>query len=130
MREQISFFTGIIGGVVGYFLGGLDVLLSVFVTILILDTLSGMLKAWHSGDYESKEFRKGVFNKCGYLVAVILAVQIDLLMGGKGLLRDAVLTGFIANEGMSIIENLGDLGVQFPNKLTNAIKSLNNDDKK
>ena len=130
MREQISFIVGLVGGFFGYFLGGLDVLLSVFATILVLDTLAGMLKAWNKGEYESKIFRKGIFNKCGYLIAILLAVQIDILMGGSGLLRNAVLTGFIANEGMSIMENLGALGIKFPAKFKNAIKSLKENNKK
>lgn len=124
MREQISAFFGVCAGVVAYFLGGFDAMLSVFVTILILDTFTGMLKAWNAGKYESSEFRKGMVHKISYLLGIILSTQIDKLVGSNGVLRDAVITFFIFNESMSIIENIGEMGVDFPPILTNAIKSL------
>lgn len=127
MREQISGGLAVVAGIASYFLGGLDALISVFATVWILDTATGMLKSWNNGNYESKKFREGIIKKIGYIIGIILSVQLDTLAGGSGILRNAVLTFFIANEGMSIIENLGDMGVKFPNALTNAVKSLNKD---
>lgn len=124
MREQISLIAGAIMGAVAYFVGGFDPLITVFATILVLDTLTGMLKAWNSGQYESQKFRKGIIHKFSYIIGIILAVQFDLLMGGSGVLRDAVVSFFVANEAMSILENLGDMGVRFPAVFENAIKSL------
>lgn len=124
MREQISAILGVIGGAIAYFVGGFDSLMSVFVTIWVLDTLAGMLKALNNGVYESKKFRQGLVRKISYVIGIVLAVQLDILSGGSGVLRNALLTFFIANEGMSIIENLGEMGVGFPDVLTNAIKSL------
>lgn len=124
MREQISATLAVIVGGAAYFVGGFDPLLSVFVTILVLDTLTGMLKAWNSGTYESRLFRKGFIHKIGYIIGILFAVQMDILLGGTGAFRDAVITFFVANEGMSILENLGDMGVSFPAVIQNAIKSL------
>lgn len=124
MKEKVSLGMGLIGGLASYFLGGFDTILSVFVTILIADTLTGMLKAWNLGEYESKKFRSGFVKKVGYFIGVILAVQLDALMGNSGILRDAVLTFFIANEALSIVENMGQMGVKFPDQISNAIKSL------
>ena len=101
-------------------------LLSVFMTILIIDTLTGVLKAKNTGQYESSLFRKGFFRKTAYLLAVVLTVQIDLLTGSNGVWRDIILTFFTVNESISIIENLGELGVEFPAGFQNAIKSLSN----
>lgn len=129
MKEKISMGLGVIMGFVSYFMGGLDTLLSVFATILIVDTATGMLKAWNNGNYESKEFRKGFIKKSGYLLGIIMAVQIDKLIGDNGALRSAVLTFFIANESFSILENLGEMGVHFPKVFSNAIKSLNGEEK-
>lgn len=124
MREQISAIAGVIGGCVAYLVGGFDSLLSVFAVILILDTAAGMIKALKNGQYESKKFRSGIVNKLSYIIGIILAVQIDILMGGTGILRDSIITFFVANEAMSIIENLGEMGVVFPQIVQNAIKSL------
>lgn len=128
MREQISGVAAIIAGVASYFLGGLDSLISVFATILIIDTATGMLKGWNNGTYESKKFRQGFIKKIGYIIGIIFAVQLDVLAGSSGILRNAVITFFIANEGMSIIENLGEMGVNFPDVLKNAVKSLRDKD--
>lgn len=130
MRETISACSAFVVGIISYFVGGFDMLLSVFMTILIIDTLTGVLKAKNTGQYESSLFRKGFFRKTAYLLAVVLTVQIDLLSGSNGIWRDIILTFFTVNESISIIENLGELGVSFPAQFTDAIKSLQEKNKK
>lgn len=125
MKEKLSVCLGVVVGASSYLFGGFDTLLSVFITILIIDTVSGMLKAWNLGQYESSKFRSGFIKKSAYLLGIILAVQVDKLISGNSILRDAVLTFFTANESFSIIENLGQMGVKFPPALSNAIKTLN-----
>ena len=125
IKDKISIGLGVFMGFISYFLGGFDPLLTVFATILVVDTATGMLKAWNLGEYQSSKFRQGFIKKSGYLLGIILAVQIDILLQSSGALRDAVLTFFIANEAFSILENLGQMGVQFPSAFTNAIKALN-----
>ena len=104
--EKISIGSGVVMGIVSYLLGGLDPLLSVFSTILVVDTATGMLKALNLGEYQSSKFRKGFIKKSGYLLGIVLSVQIDIILASNGSLRDAVITFFIANESFSIIENL------------------------
>ena len=58
------------------------------------------------------------------MLAVILAVQLDRLIGDTGALRSALLFCLIANEGTSIVENLGEIGVPFPETIINAIYVL------
>ena len=124
MEAKYNTFLMLIGGVAGYFLGGIDSLLVVFATIIVVDTLTGMLKYWNLGEYSSSKFRQGMIKKMGYILAVILAVQLDIITGNTGALRTALLFTFIANESLSIIENLGVLGVQFPDSIMNAIEVL------
>ena len=130
MKETISAFSAFIVGAISYFVGGFDMLLSVFMTIIVIDTLTGILKAKNAGQYESSLFRKGFFRKTAYLLAVVLTVQVDLLVGSNGVWRDIILTFFTVNESISIIENLGELGVSFPAQFTDAIKSLQEKNKK
>ena len=127
IKNTLSTIAGLAVGCASYLVGGFDPIVSIFVTILIIDTLTGMLKAFNNGTYESKKFRQGFVKKSGYLLGVILTVQIDMLLKSNGTLRDAVLTFFIANESVSITENLGDMGVKFPEKFTKMIKSLQGD---
>ena len=97
MKEKLSVCLGVVVGASSYLFGGFDTLLSVFITILIIDTVSGMLKAWNLGQYESSKFRSGFIKKSAYLLGIILAVQVDKLISGNSILRDAVLTFFTAN---------------------------------
>lgn len=128
MKEKISMGMGVIMGILSYLLGGFDSLLTVFSIIILVDTVTGMLKAWNLGEYQSSKFRSGFVKKSGYLLGIMLTVQIDVMLDSNGALRDAVLTFFVVNESFSIIENLGQMGVVFPNVLTNALKVLKEKD--
>lgn len=129
MHDKLKYIIAALGGVLGYLFGGLDILLEVFAMILIIDTVTGMLKHFALGTYESKKFRQGLIKKSGYMLAIILAVQLDRLMGDTGALRSALLFLLIANEGTSIIENLGEIGVPFPEPIINSIAILRNKSK-
>ena len=129
MHDKLKYIIAALGGVLGYLFGGLDILLEVFAMIIIIDTVTGMLKHFALGTYESKKFRQGLIKKSGYMLAIILAVQLDRLMGDTGALRSALLFLLIANEGTSIIENLGEIGVPFPEPIINSIAILRNKSK-
>lgn len=129
MHDKLKYIIAALGGALGYLFGGLDILLEVFAMILIIDTVTGMLKHFALGTYESKKFRQGLIKKSGYMLAIILAVQLDRLMGDTGALRSALLFLLIANEGTSIIENLGEIGVPFPEPIINSIAILRNKSK-
>ena len=124
LNEESSLLLSLCGGFIGYFLGGSDALLIAFITVLVLDTISGMIQSYANGTYSSKLFRIGLLQKCGYMLAVILSVQLDKLIGDTGALRGALLLCFVANEGTSIIENLGELGIKFATPIMNAIAVL------
>lgn len=126
LNEKFVAIISFCGGVLGYFFGGLDILLNAFAITLAIDTLAGMIKSYLNGTYSSKLFRRGLFKKCGYMLAVILAVQLDKLVGDTGALRGAMLLFSVANEGTSIIENLGQIGIPFPKPIVNSIAVLRN----
>lgn len=127
MKEQVSVIGGVAVGATSWLVGGYDYLLSVFATIIIIDTLTGMLKAWNQGEYNSKLFRAGLVKKGGYIIGVMLVVQIDVLLKNSGFAvacRDATITLFTINEALSVLENLGGMGVEFPAFIQNSLKSL------
>lgn len=123
-NEKFIAIISFCGGVLGYFFGGLDVLLNTFMITLVVDTLTGMIKGFIKGTYSSKLFRMGLLKKCGYMLAVVLAVQLDRITGDTGALRGAMILFSVANEGTSVIENLGEIGIQFPEPVINAIAVL------
>ena len=121
-KFQLIFAT--IGGTIGYLIGGYDKLLMVFLSILLLDTATGMFKAWVGGEYSSSKCRKGFMKKTAYLFTVFLAVQLDILLGNTGTIRGACLVLFSVNEACSIVENVGQMGVSVPDVLKNALEVL------
>ena len=78
-----------------------------------------------TGSLESLAGWKGLCRKVGTLLLVLVAAQLDRVMGSE-FCRDAVVIGFLANEAISIIENVGLMGVPFPPILRKAIEVLKN----
>ena len=125
MKEEFYYALSICGAIAGYLFGGIDIMLKAFGMLLILDTISGMLRSYWNGTYRSRAFRKeGIPKIISYAIAIIMSVQLDILIGNTGALRAALLFCFIANEATSVVENLGEMGIPFPNKIVKAIAVL------
>lgn len=119
------------GGFLVSALGGWDVTLQVLVGFMAADYITGLVVAgvFHNsgktenGALESRAGFKGLVRKCGILLLVFLAVMLDRATG-YGFIRPAVCLFFIANEGLSILENLGLMGVPYPAFLKNMLEAL------
>ena len=120
-----------IGGAIGQFLGGWDIALRVLCVMMAADYITGILCAlvWKKspksadGAFESKASVKGLLRKGGMLLVVYISCQLDLLMGTE-FIRTASITFFIANDGFSVVENLGIMGLPMPPKFKNAFELL------
>lgn len=107
-----------------YLLGGVDVALQCLVTAIALDYVSGIIKAFNSKTLSSRIGFAGIIRKIGILILVMLSVLIDKITGGSGAIRTLVVYYFVANEGLSIIENLGQAGLPIPAVIRRALKTL------
>lgn len=113
-------------------LGGWDTSLQFLVGIMAVDYLLGILIAlvWHKsqktadGTFESNASLKGLLRKFSVLLVVYVAVQLDTVANTGGYLRTAVILFFIANEGFSVVENLGIMGVPMPDAVKNAFAAI------
>lgn len=114
----------IIGGFIIHRLGGLDKLLSVLLFLLALDYLAGILKAISTRTLSSKTGATGIARKIGKLAVVALAFVIEELIGGAFPLREVAILFFITNEGISILENLGEMGVPIPQKIVKVLQQI------
>ena len=131
MKETICTTCGILGAAFTAAFGGWDAALSALVICISVDYISGSLVAlvFHkslkseSGAYNSAYGLKGLCKKCLMLLFVLVAVQIDRLLGAD-YVRDAVCIGFASNEIISIVENLGLAGVPMPQAVTKALEQL------
>ena len=132
MRETLfCAVIGVIGGVAMRFLGGWDYALRALVILMIVDYITGLIVAIFfkksrkskSGALESIAGFKGLIKKTVMLVMVLIAVQLDAIIGWE-FMRHAVIIALISNELISIVENAGLMGVPIPETLRQAIGIL------
>ena len=124
MKETICIIiSGIVTELV-YLLGGWDVALQCLIIAIALDYVSGLIKAWHTKTLSSRIGFRGLVKKVGYLLIVMLAVLIDRVTGNSGAIRTLVIYYFVANEGLSIIENLSVTNIPIPKVIKKALKAL------
>lgn len=112
-----------------FLFGGLDIALEVLLIVMVLDYITGLLKAWVNGNLDSRIGKKGIIKKVGYLTLVVLAVCLDHLAGDTGAIRSLVIYFFVANEGISIVENWGAMGLPLPKVLIDKLEQLKGDGK-
>lgn len=130
MKEIIcTAIAGITTGLV-YLLGGFDVALQCLLIAIIIDYISGIVKAYVSKSLSSQIGLKGIIKKVGVLLVVMLAVLIDRVTGESGAIRTLVIYYFVANEGLSIVENLAQSGVPIPKVIKDALKALKKENSK
>jgi toxin secretion/phage lysis holin len=130
-RSEICITIGIIGGAITSALGGWDALLKALVIFIFIDYLTGLIvagvfhasKKSETGALESRASMKGLFRKMGILLAVWMSVQLDQVIG-TDFVRNTVIISFLASEGISIVENLGLMGLPMPAILVNALDVL------
>lgn len=125
MRENIfNIVMATIGTTFIYLVGGLDVAMSCLLIAIVIDYVSGMIKAFECKVLSSKIGVRGILKKVGVLLVVMLAVLIDRVTGDTGAIRTLVIYYFVANEGLSIVENLAQSGVPIPKSIKKALKAL------
>ena len=120
-----------LGGSVLAAFGGADVWLSALACTMGADYLTGLLLAlvWkrspktENGAASSQAGLKGLFKKGAMFLTVLVAHQLDLAFS-LNYLRGAVIMAFLANELLSLAENLGLMGIPWPSVMQNAIELL------
>lgn len=129
MKEFICAALAGLGTFLTFIFGDWDVALQCLVIAVALDYISGLIKAFINKELSSKIGVKGLLKKVGVFIIVALAVLIDKVTGESGMVRTLVIYYFVANEGLSIIENLGEAGLPIPDVIKKALKSLKDQSK-
>ena len=129
MKEFICAAIAGLGTFLTFIFGDWDVALQCLVIAVALDYISGVIKAFVNKELSSKIGVKGLLKKVGVFVIVALAVLIDKITGESGAVRTLVIYYFVANEGLSIVENLSEAGLPIPDVIKKALKSLKNEAK-
>lgn len=131
MKETLCTITGILGSALCWAFGGWDAAMAALIVCMAVDYISGSIVAlvFHkstkteTGTYNSAYGLKGLCKKGLMLLFVLVAVQIDKILG-TAYARDAVCIGFCVNEILSIVENLGLAGIPMPQAITKALEQL------
>lgn len=129
MKEFICAAVAGIGTFLTFIFGDWDVALQCLVIAIAIDYISGIIKAFINKDLSSKIGVKGLLKKVGVLLIVALATLIDRITGESGAVRTLVIYYFVANEGLSVVENLGEAGLPIPDVIKKALKSLKSQSK-
>lgn len=129
MDKIISVITANVATTFIYLFGGIDVALQCLLIAIVLDYISGLIKAYNTKTLSSSIGFKGILKKVGVLVIVMLAVLVDRVTLDNGGIRSLVIYYFVANEGLSILENLAMAGLPIPKKLKDALKVIKKENK-
>lgn len=116
-----------LGGAAAYLFGPWDALLAALLLAVCIDYVTGVAVAVMQKTLSSEVGWKGLLKKAVILLIVSLATLLDrLLESSNGAVRAAVCLFYIANEGLSILENAGHLGLPLPKALQNTLAQLQN----
>ena len=112
-----------------WLIGGCDVALACLITAIVIDYISGLIKAYNTKTLSSNIGFRGILKKVGVLLIVMLSVLVDRVTVNNGAIRTLVIYYFVANEGLSILENLAVAGLPIPKALKNALKVIKKENK-
>ena len=116
-----------VGGWIGYFLGGNDGLLYALLAFVVLDYITGVMCAVADKKLSSAVGFKGICRKVLIFALVGIGHLLDTQVIGTGsVLRTAIIFFYISNEGVSLLENAGHLGLPIPEKLKAVLAQLHN----
>lgn len=114
-----------IGLWLGLFIGPVNGLLIALIVFVITDYITGLASAIVRKELSSSVGFKGLARKVLIFLIVGIANVLDVyVLGANAVLRTAVILFYMANEGLSIIENAGEIGLPIPKKLKEVLAQL------
>ena len=123
--NTMQFIFTVLGGWLGYFLGGCDGLIIALTCFVAVDYVTGLMCAISDKRLSSKAGFRGICRKVLIFTLVGVANIIDIQVIHTGsVLRTAVIFFYISNEGVSLLENAAHLGLPIPKKLKEVLEQL------
>lgn len=131
MKDTVLALAGIAGAFVANAFGGWDASIATLLIFMAIDYATGLIVAavFHAspksdgGALESKAASKGLIRKGMALLIVLIGARLDIMLGAH-YVRDGVVVAFVVNEALSILENAGLMGVEYPKPMRDAIELL------
>ncbi|WP_370456036.1 holin family protein [Sporosarcina sp. ANT_H38] len=106
-----------------YLFGGVK-FLHLLLLLMLLDIITGIFKAAKNGNLWSRKSLFGYARKMLVLVVIIMANIVDQILGMGVAITYAAVIFYIANEALSITENMAELGVLVPDWLAQKLKVI------
>lgn len=124
-KTTIDTIASVLGGIIGFLIGDVDGFFYALVAFVVLDYLSGVIVALKEKKLSSEVGFAGIAKKLYIFLMLIIANIVDTqVIGGESVLRTAVIFFYLANEGISILENAGNMGLPVPKKLMRALTQI------
>ena len=123
----IQLMFAMVGGWIGWFLGGCDGLLYTLLAFAVIDYITGVMCAVVDKTLSSAIGFKGICRKVLIFALVGIGHILDTHVIGSGsVMRTAIIFFYISNEGVSLIENAVHIGLPVPQKLKDVLEQLHN----
>lgn len=111
--------------------GAWDTPLVVLIIFMVLDYITGLTRGYVNKELSSSVGLKGIARKAIIFIVLIVAVMLDRLLNtGNWVFRTVACYFYIANEGISLLENAASLGVPIPERVKDALIQLREGKKK
>lgn len=128
--EYLKIIIATIGTGLTWLFGAWDTAILVLICFMVADYITGILKGWYKKELSSDTGLKGIARKFLILLVLMVAVALDRLLNtGTWVFRTLACYFYIANEGLSILENAVELGLKIPDKIKDALIQLQKGDK-
>ena len=125
LLEYLKYIVALMGTGLTWLLGAWDMALTILIIFMVLDYATGVLKGYVNKELSSDVGLKGLARKAVILVVLIVAVCLDRLLNtGSWVFRTLIAYFYIANEGLSLLENCAALGAPVSPQLIDALAQL------
>ncbi len=126
---EIASVLSIMGIIISHFFGDFTLPLEILFIAMAIDYATGVLKAIYNKNLSSKEGFKGLLKKFAVLSVIILGYQLGRLTN-QIIIRDFVCFFYIANEGLSVLENVSEMNGDFPEFIKNKLLNFKDENNK
>lgn len=127
MTRETTFsgILAIIGLIINSYLGGWDIGLKILIFCMVFDYITGVLGAIKQRNLDSEVMFWGGIRKSVILMVIALSVLLDELVGNVApVFRTLAIYFYISREGLSVVENLGVIGVPMPGFISKVLAQL------
>jgi len=122
--DVVSGIGAVTGGALVFLFGGWDMLLSVLICLIVLDVVTGFIRAGVQGKLSSDVSYKGILRKVLIFAIIAVAAQVDKVLNSRDVVRSVVAGFYCGNEGLSILENAVAAGLPVPEPLRQALENV------